>query len=98
MANYLYRRDGRYYARLRIPDGLRVAYGGKPDLRSSLDTNDYSQARHRVLETVLGWKRSFIRLQAVLNVRQVATGSALLLGDGLITIGSAARECGIDVD
>lgn len=97
MANYLFRRDARYYARLRIPGPLQAAYG-KPDLRALLETTDYGQARLRVLEVVLSWKRDFVRLQTMLDARQVVTGSALLIGDGLIPLESAARECGLRIE
>lgn len=97
MANFLYRRGARYYARLRIPRPLRAVYG-KSDLRVSLETNDYGEARLRVLEAVLAWRRDFQRIKAMLDARQVVAGSALLLGDGLIPLASAARECGLSVD
>lgn len=97
MATHLYRRNGRFYARLRVPLLLVDAYG-KSHLRASLDTADHRQARLRVLEVVLAWKRDFLRIQAMLDARQVVAGSALLLGDGLMTIESAARECGLRVD
>ena len=97
MATYLYRRDGWFHARLRVPLPLVNAYG-KTLLRTSLETADYRQARLRVLEVVLSWKRDFLRVQAMLDARQVVAGSALLLGDGLTTIESAARECGLRVD
>ena len=96
-SNYLYRRNGHFYARLRVPQALEGAYG-KTDLRASLDTADYGEARLRVLEMVLFWKRGFLRLRSMLDARQTVTGSALLLGDGLITIESAARECGLRVE
>jgi integrase len=97
VANHLYRRNGRYYARMRIPQSLQAAYGGRPDLRASLNTTDYSQARQRVLEVALQWTRSFARLRAMLDARQIVTGSAMLVGDGLLSLESAARECGLAV-
>lgn len=97
MATHLYRRNGRFYARLRVPLLLVDAYG-KSHLRASLDTADHRQARLRVLEVVLGWKRDFLRVQAMLDACKVVAGSALLFGDGLMTIESAARECGLRVD
>jgi integrase len=97
MANFLYRRGARYYGRVRVPRPLRAAYG-KSDLRVSLETTDYCEARLRVLEAVLAWRRDFKRIKAMLDARQVVAGSALLLGDGLIPLESAARECGLSVD
>jgi hypothetical protein len=94
--DYLFRRNGRFYARLRIPRLLQAVYG-KPDLRVSLDTVDYPTARLRVLEVVLGWKRTFARMTAMLDPRQLVAGSPLLAGDGLIPIESAAREMGLSV-
>ena len=95
--DYLYRRNGNFYARLRVPEPLRAAYG-RPDLRRSLATTDYSRARLLVLEAVLSWKRDFLRVQTMLDVRQVVAGSALLLGDGLMPLESAARECGLSTE
>lgn len=94
MANFLYRRGAQYHARLRVPRLLQAVYG-KPDLRTSLQTSDPGEARLRVLEVVLAWRRDFVRLKVMLDARQVAAGSALLLGDGLIPLESAARECGL---
>lgn len=94
--DYLYRRNGTFYARLRVPDPLHAAYG-RPELRRSLDTTDYSRARLLVLEAVLSWKRDFLRVQTMLDARQVVAGSALLQGDGLMPLDSAARECGLSV-
>lgn len=95
--NYLYRRNGHFYARLRIPQALEGAYG-KTHLRETLNTSDYGDARIRVLETVLSWKRGFLRLQSMLDARQLVAGSALLAGDGLMTLESAARESGLRVE
>jgi integrase len=95
--DYLYRRTGHFYARIRVPQLLELAYG-KSHLRASLHTTDYREARLRVLEMVLSWKRDFLRLCALLDARQVVAGSALLLGDGLIPLESAARECGLRVE
>jgi integrase len=97
VANFLYRRGAQYYARLRIPRPLRATYG-KPDLRASLQTTNRGEAQLRVLEAVLAWRRDFVRLKAMLDARQVVMGSPLLLGDGLIPLASAARECGLSVD
>lgn len=95
--NYLYRRNGHFYARLRIPQALEGAYG-KTHLRASLNTSNYGDARIRVLETVLSWKRGFLRLRSMLDARQLVAGSALLAGDGLLTLESAARESGLRVE
>lgn len=95
MGNYLYRRNGRFYARLRVPDSLRIFYG-RSDLRMSLGTSDHKDAKFRILETVLAWKRDFYRIQEMLDIRQVVTGSPLLHGEGLITIQNAARACGLE--
>lgn len=97
MPNYLSRRGGRFFARLRIPGSLQAAYGGKLDLRASFDTADPREARQRVLESVLRQKRDFARLQAMLDARQLVAGSALLLRDGLLSLESAARECRLSV-
>ncbi len=94
--DYLFRRNGRFYARLRIPRHLHAVYG-KLDLRVSLDTADYSTARLRVLEVVLGWKRTFARMTGMLDPIRLVAGSPLLKGDGLITLESAARELGLHV-
>lgn len=94
--DYLYRRNGRFYARLRVPRQLQAVYG-RPDLRTSLDTTDYATARHRVLEVVLGWKRTFVRMTALLDPQRLQAGSPLLTGDGLIPLESAAREMGLSV-
>lgn len=94
--DYLYRRNGRFYARLRIPQTLHDFYD-RSDLRASLDTPDYGEARLRVLERVLSWKRDFQRIQKMLDARQLVAGSPILLGAGLIQIDSAARECGLSV-
>lgn len=92
--DYLYRRNGNFYARIRVPQSLRAAYA-QPDLRKSLDTTNYAEARFRVLEAVLSWKRDFLRIQAMLDACQVVAGSALLQGDGMMALDSAARECGL---
>lgn len=94
--SYLYRRNGRFYARLRIPKPFQAAYG-KTHLRLSLDTSEIYQARVRVHEVVLRWQREFLRLRAMLDVQRLVAGSPLILGDGLITIDSASRETGIPV-
>ncbi|WP_296499600.1 DUF6538 domain-containing protein [Rhodoferax sp.] len=88
--DYLYRRGGIFYARVRVPEPLRGMYA-QSDLRKSLNTANYSEARLRVLEAVLHWKRDFLRAQTMLDARQVVIGSPLLLGEGLISLGSAAR-------
>ncbi len=95
--DYLYRRNGRFYARLRIPQTLHAFYD-RSDLRVSLDTPDYGEARCRVLETVLAWKRDFQRIQKMLDAHQLVTGSPLLLGDGLISMSSATKECGLSIN
>lgn len=95
--DYLYRRNGHFYARLRVPQPLKGVYA-KTHLRASLNTSEYGEARLRVLEVVLSWKRTFLRLQAMLNIRKTVAGSALLLGDGLISLESAARESGLPLD
>jgi integrase len=95
--SFLYRRNGRFYARLRVPQNLQALYL-KSDLRVSLNTSDYSAACLRVLETVLSWKRAFVRLQAMLDARQVVTGSPLLLIAGLMPIADAAHACGLTID
>lgn len=41
--NHLYRRNGHFYARLRIPQALEGAYG-RSHLRTSPDTNDHAEA------------------------------------------------------
>jgi integrase len=92
---FLYRRNGRYYARLRVPAALQMVVG-KTELRVSLWTADYELARLRVHEAVLSWKRSFSRTGAM-NPLQVYAGSPLLQGPGQLTLDSAARECGLTV-
>lgn len=95
--DYLYRRNGTFYARVRVPQPLLTVYA-RSDLRKSLDTTNYALARLRVLEAVLLWKRDFLRIQTMLDARQAVAGSAVLLGDGLISLDSAARECGLRLD
>jgi integrase len=92
--SFLYRRNGIYYARLRVPRDLQVAFG-KTHLRASLDTADYSLARIRVHETVLRWKRAFEALKNTVDAHVVVAGSPLLFGPGSLTIDSAARESGL---
>lgn len=92
--SFMYRRNGRFYARLRIPKQFQAAYV-KTHLRVSLDTSDIAVARLRVHEVVLRWKREFTRLSAMLDVQRLVAGTPLILGDGLITIDSASRETGI---
>lgn len=94
--SFIYRRNGRYYARLRIPKQYQAVYG-RTHHRKSLGTADIAVARIRVHEVVLRWRREFDRLKTMLDVARVAVGSPLLLGEGLITIGSASRESGIAV-
>jgi integrase len=95
--SFLYRRNGRYYARLRVPAPLRGVLG-KTHLRASLDTTDYHVARLRVHETILAWKRQFSVHVDLMNPLQVVAGSALLHGAGQLTLESAARECGLTLD
>jgi len=55
MANYgsfMYGRNGRFYARLRVPKQFQAAYA-KTHLWVSLDTSDIAMARLRVHEVVL---------------------------------------------
>jgi integrase len=92
--SFLYRRNGIYYARLRVPRDLQVAFG-RTHLRASLGTTNYSLARFRVHETVLHWKRAFDALKSTVDAHVVVAGSPLLLGPGSLTIDSAARESGL---
>jgi len=95
--DYLFRRNGWFYARLRVPHSLRKTYG-ESDLRVSLGTNEYSAARMRVLEVVLRWKREFARAHAMLDAERLVAGSPLLKGDGLIALERAAREAGLSIE
>ena len=95
--NYLYQRNGHFCDRLRVPQPLEGVFG-KSHLRESLDTADYGEARLRVLEKILALKRNFLRHRTMLDIRQIVAGSALILGDGLLTIDSAARECGLHIE
>lgn len=90
MATYLHRRKGWFHAQLRVPLPL-VCANGKTLLRISLETTDHRKARLRVLEVVLAWKRDFLLMQAMLDAGKVVAGSALILGDSLMTIESAAH-------
>jgi hypothetical protein len=94
--SFMYRRNGRYYARLRIPSQYQAVYG-RTHLRKSLDTSDLAVARVRLHEVVLRWRREFERLKTMLDADRVLAGSPLLVGDGLISVGSASRESGIPV-
>ena len=64
--SFLYRRNGRYYARFRVPLRLQVIFG-RSRRRASLHAADFDQARLRVLDTVLGWKRSFVAISKMLD-------------------------------
>lgn len=92
--SFLYRRNGIYYARLRVPRDLQVAFG-KTHLRASLGTTNSSLAPFRVHETVLRWKRVFDAIKRTVDPQVVVAGSPLLLGPGSLTIDSAARESGL---
>jgi hypothetical protein len=94
--SFTYRRNGRYYARLRIPKQYQAVYA-RTHLRQSLGTTDANVARIRVHEVLLRWRRDFERVKVMLDLDRLSTGSPLLLGDGLVTLGSAARESGIAV-
>ncbi len=66
---YIQRRDNRYYAVLNIPEPLRKHYPGTArgkvlyKLVQSLETENLSEAKRRVLPVVSAWKREFAELR-----------------------------------
>lgn len=62
------RRGATYYLRIRIPDDLSaVFYGGKKELKRSLRTTDFSEARDRVLAEAREIHEEFARCRLKLS-------------------------------
>lgn len=47
-SKYLLKRDGRYYFRLRVPMDLRRWFAPREEIKKSLKTNSYNDAKNLV--------------------------------------------------
>lgn len=93
---YFYRRSsGVYYARIRVPDALRIVLGAS-NLRRSLHTADHALASRLALAAAFEWKSEFQRL-LMFDANKLLTGSPLLHTAGLISLDDAAQLIGVDV-
>jgi integrase len=94
---YFYRRpNGIYYARIRVPDALRPAFGAS-DLRRTLHTSDHALASRLALAAAFEWKSKFEQMLSMLDIKKLVTGSPLLLTTGLISLEDAAPAIGLSV-
>jgi len=63
MSSHIQLRSGTYYARLNVPQDLRL-YWGKSELIQSLKTADLKIAQARAMSVVGGWKQEFQQLRS----------------------------------
>lgn len=87
----LYRRSSGIYAvRLVVPSRLRPALG-RGEIHVSTGLRDWNAAKLAALKIQMYWRERFMAL----DVEKLATGSALLHGEGLISVCEAARTIGL---
>lgn len=65
-SRYLIRRDGRYYFRIRVPLDLRRWFGPKEEIKKSLKTNGYNDARSLARAWLYRSERLFTRLSSAM--------------------------------
>src|SRR5690606_35783921 len=81
----LTRRGAVYYARIFVPKDLQLAMGGKTEIRPSLRTTDYAEAKRRKAALVDHWTSTFdgMRRNNNLTDRIVADGVRQLYEAGI---------------
>src|SRR5512134_3431479 len=76
-SRYLLRRDGRYYFRIRIPLDLRRWFGPREEIKKSLKTNGYNDAKSLARAWLYRSERLFTRLRSAMvtddQIRQLVT-------------------------
>ncbi len=65
-SKYLLKRDGRYYFRLRVPLDLRRWFGPRGEIKKSLKTNSYNDAKNLVRVWIYRGERLFTQLRSAM--------------------------------
>ena len=95
----LFRRGGVWYARLVVPQSLRLVIG-KTELVASTGVREPALARVVASELLAGWRRRFLDLSRTLggpmDIEQITLGHPALSGGGYLALAEAAKTSGID--
>ncbi|MDO8738007.1 site-specific integrase [Candidatus Deferrimicrobium sp.] len=84
-SKYLLKRDGRYYFRLRVPLDLRRWFAPREEIKKSLKTNSYNDAKNLVRVWIYRGERLFTQLRsAMLSDDQIKQLVADYLDETLI--------------
>ena len=96
----LFRRGGVWYARLVVPQSLRLVIG-KTELVASTGVREPALARVVAAELLAGWRRRFLdlsrRLSSPMDIEQITLGHPALSGGGYLDLAEAAKASGMDV-
>jgi len=92
-AQYLYRRDsGVYFVRFCVPAALKAAVG-QGEIHRTTGCRDLRLAKMVSAQMAVHWHRSLEQL-ARMDIKKIVAGSVDLLGQGTITLASAAAALG----
>jgi integrase len=76
-SRYLLRRDGRYYFRIRVPLDLRKWFGPRGEIKKSLKTNSYNDAKSLAQVWIYRGERLFTQLRSAMltddQIKQLVT-------------------------